>query len=61
MPYRSEAQMKYFNSHRKELEKEGVNVDEWNNASKGLYLKERVKRIAKKKLKKDMLDALTKK
>jgi predicted translin family RNA/ssDNA-binding protein len=35
MPYRSEAQRKYF-SNKGKLEKQGVNVQEWNKASKGL-------------------------
>ena len=44
MPYKSKAQASYFNTHRKQLEAQGVNVDEWNQASKG-------KRMAKKKRK----------
>ncbi len=43
MPYASQAQAAYFNMHRKELEKQGVNVDEWNKASKGLKLPRHVK------------------
>jgi hypothetical protein len=35
MPYKSKAQEAYFNIHKKELEKKGVNVDEWNKESKG--------------------------
>ena len=38
MPYKSEAQRKYFNVNKKELEKEGVNVAEWNKESKGMKL-----------------------
>lgn len=38
MPYKSQAQAAYFNIHRNELEKQGVNVDEWNQSSKGLKL-----------------------
>jgi hypothetical protein len=38
MPYKSQAQQAYFNAHRKELERQGVDVDEWNRASKGLRL-----------------------
>ena len=38
MPYASKAQAAYFNIHRAELEKQGVNVDEWNSASKGKKL-----------------------
>lgn len=44
MPYKSKAQAAYFNIHKKELEKKGVNVDEWNKASKG-------KKLVKKKKK----------
>lgn len=40
MPYKSEAQRKFFNANRSELEKEGVDVDEWNKASKGKKLPE---------------------
>lgn len=35
MPYKSVKQERFFNAHKKELEKQGVNVGEWNNASKG--------------------------
>jgi hypothetical protein len=38
MPYESEAQRKYFNANRSKLEAQGVNVDEWNKASKGQKL-----------------------
>jgi hypothetical protein len=41
MPYKSRAQAAYFNIHKKELEKQGVNVDEWNSASKGMKLPEK--------------------
>lgn len=41
MPFESKAQAAYFNIHKKELEKKGVNVDEWNAASKGKKLPER--------------------
>ena len=43
MPYKSEAQRKYFNVNKQELEKEGVNVDEFNKESKGLKLPKKVK------------------
>lgn len=43
-PYRSKAQEAYFNANRKKLEKQGVNVDEWNKSSKGMKLSKRVKR-----------------
>lgn len=44
MPFKSSAQAAYFNIHRKELEKEGVDVGEWNAASKGMKLPKHVKK-----------------
>lgn len=41
MPYKSEAQRKYFNANREKLEAEGVDVDEWNESSKGKKLPEK--------------------
>ena len=38
MPYKSENQEKYFNANKEKLEKEGVNVHEWNEVSKGKKL-----------------------
>ena len=35
MPYVSQAQQGYFNAHKKELEAKGIDVNEWNEASKG--------------------------
>lgn len=43
MPYKSQAQQVYFNANRGKLEKQGVNVDEWNQASKGKKLPNKVK------------------
>lgn len=43
MPYKSKAQAAFFNIHRKELEKHGVNVSEWNKASKGKKLPKKKK------------------
>jgi len=45
MPYKSKAQEAYFNIHKKELEKQGVNVNEWNQASKGMKLPEKVSKL----------------
>jgi len=42
MPYVSKAEEAFFNANRAELEKQGVNVDEWNKASKGKKLPEHV-------------------
>ena len=41
MPYKSKAQAAYFNIHKKQLERQGVNVDEWNSKSKGKKLPKR--------------------
>jgi hypothetical protein len=45
MPYKSQAQEAYFNIHRKELEKQGVDVAEWNKASKGKKLPKRATKL----------------
>ena len=44
MPYKSKAQAAYFNIHKKQLEKQGVNVNEWNEASKGKKLPKKAKK-----------------
>lgn len=44
MPYKSEAQRKFFNANKKKLERQGVNVDEWNEASKGKKLPKKVRK-----------------
>ncbi len=44
MPFKSKAQEKFFNANKKKLEKKGVNVDEWNKASKGKKLPLKVKK-----------------
>lgn len=49
MPYKSLAQAAYFNIHKKEMEKEGVDVNEWNKESKGMKLPKKVKLKIKKK------------
>ena len=38
MPYKSLAQERYFNANRSKMERQGVDVDEWNQASKGRSL-----------------------
>jgi hypothetical protein len=56
MPYESKAQAAFFNIHRKELEKKGVDVGEWNAASKGKDLPEYKKKasgLGRKKEKKN--------
>ncbi len=44
MPYKSQAQAAYFNIHKKEMEAKGVDVDEWNSASKGKKLPKHTKK-----------------
>lgn len=41
MPFKSQAQEGYFHEHKAELEKMGVNVDEWDRATKGKHLPKR--------------------
>ncbi len=43
MPYKSLAQERYFNANRSKLERQGVDVNEWNQASKGMSLPKRAK------------------
>jgi hypothetical protein len=43
MPYKSKAQEAYFNANRGRLEAQGVDVAEWNQASKGKKLPAKVK------------------
>ena len=43
MPYKSDAQRRYFNANRSKLEGQGVDVDEWNESSKGKKLPEKAK------------------
>ena len=47
MPYQSLKQERFFNANKAKLEKQGVNVDEWNQASKGLKLPKTKGRKAK--------------
>ena len=49
MPYKSLAQERFFNKHRAQLEAQGVNVDEWNAASKGMKLPARASKEVKRK------------
>lgn len=49
MPYKSKAQAAYFNIHKSALERQGVDVNEWNQASKGKKLPEHVKSTSKRK------------
>jgi hypothetical protein len=50
MPFKSEAQRRYFEANKSKLEKQGVDVKEWEQASKGMKLPERAsKKTTKKK------------
>ena len=42
MPYVSQAQERYFNANRDKLEAQGVDVNEWNAASKGMKLPRKI-------------------
>ncbi len=44
MPYKSQAQRKFFHANRAKLAKQGVNVSEWDKASKGKKLPKRTKK-----------------
>jgi len=41
MPFKSKAQQGFMNANRKKMEAQGVNVAEWNRASKGKKLPKR--------------------
>jgi hypothetical protein len=47
-PYKSEKQRKFFHANKDKLEKEGVNVDEWDKESKGKKLPKRAPKKKKK-------------
>lgn len=47
MPAKSKAQLKFINANRKKLEKQGMDVSEWNATSKGKKLPNRVKKKKK--------------
>lgn len=49
MPYASLAQEAYFNANRAKMERQGVDVDEWNRASKGKKLPKKIGRAVRKK------------
>ncbi len=58
MPFVSKAQAAYFNTHKAQLAKQGVSVNEWNAASKGVKLPEHVKQHAQKHLGKRTFNSL---
>lgn len=47
MPFKSVAQERYFNANKAKLEKQGVDVDEWNAASKGMKLPKKIESMHK--------------
>jgi hypothetical protein len=49
MPYKSLAQEGYFHTHKKQLSAQGVDIAEWDAATKGKKLPKRVKPKSKKK------------
>ena len=49
MPFKSEAQRHYFEANKETLEKQGVDVKEWEQSSKGLKLPERAAKTEGKK------------
>ena len=49
MPFKSEAQRRYFEANKAKLERQGVDVKEWEDASKGLKLPERAPKSKTKK------------
>jgi hypothetical protein len=59
MPFVSKAQQRYFMANRTKLESQGVNVSEWERATKGKSLPERKGKtkaqVAKAKLKRGMI------
>lgn len=44
MPFESEAQRRYFEANKAKLEKQGVDVKEWEESSRGMKLPERAPR-----------------
>jgi hypothetical protein len=51
MPFKSEAQRRYFEANKSKLEKQGVDVEEWEQASKGRKLPERASKKATRRKK----------
>jgi len=49
MPFKSEAQRRYFEANKAKLEKQGVNVKEWEQSSKGMKLPERAPKTKSEK------------
>lgn len=51
MPFKSQAQRRYFEANKARLEKQGVDVKEWEESSKGLKLPERAPKSKRRKSK----------
>jgi hypothetical protein len=49
MPFKSQARRRYFEANKAKLEKQGVDVKEWEESSKGLKLPKRAPRYQGKK------------
>jgi hypothetical protein len=49
MPFKSEAQRRYFEANKTKLQKQGVDVKEWEQSSKGMKLPERASKTKSKK------------
>jgi len=49
MPFKSEAQRRYFEANKSKLKKQGVDVKEWEESSRGLKLPERAPKPKSKK------------
>lgn len=52
MPFKSDAQRKFFNANRPQLEAQGVDVGEYNEASKGKSLPARAPKAARRERRK---------
>jgi hypothetical protein len=49
VPFKSEAQRRYFEANKSKLKKQGVDVKEWEESSRGLKLPERAPKVKSKK------------
>lgn len=49
MPFKSEAQRRYFEANKAKREKQGVDVKEWEQSSKGMKLPERAPKLKNNK------------
>jgi hypothetical protein len=49
VPFKSEAQRRYFEANKSRLKKQGVDVKEWEESSRGLKLPERAPKTKNKK------------